>query len=730
MDQDAVHMMTASKVPCSNQVNMSFLWRMRMEQYIQMVDYSLLEVIENGNKPPVTTVVEGVETTVAPSTAEEKVQRRLELKAISTLLIGIPKEHQLKCNSIKDAKSLLQATEKRFRGNAATKKTQRNLLKQQYENFTASSSKVLDQTFDRLQKVISQLEILGESGVFQLPQKGYFVRECRALRNQENKKRESTRRTTHVETHASSALVSCDGLGGYDWSDQAKDSPTNFALMAYSSTSYNFEHIVSDTSVKKPGVESSEAKASEDKPKRVNTVRNKQVNIARPKAVLNAIKGNEVHAFKASACWVWKPTIKILDHVSKHNSALIILKKLITLMHKADPRMLDSGCSRHIIRNMSYLTDYKEIDGGHVAFGGIIYNYWVQLNVVEGVNTPQNREDILKLNELMDLCTSLQKKVLALEAIKTSQAYEIDNLKRRVKKLEKKQRLKTHNLKSLYKGRIINDLDADEDITLVNDQEMFDANKDLQGEEVVVEQEVVADKQPSVDASHVSVAVTNVTIEDITLAKTLEDLKTSKPKIRGIVIKDHEEPSESRITTTISSKKSQDKERMQAEEQELNKEEKAKLFMELLEKRRKFFAAKRAKEKRNKPPTKAQQRSLIEDVETLWRLVKAKHRSTRPEEGYERVLWRDLKVMFDPHVEDKVWKFQQSYKVVRWTLFNCCRVHCLSLQSEHIYLLAEKRCPFTPAIITDMLNKKLHANHFDEMTYQPLKLVTKQLKNK
>ncbi|GKB20808.1 hypothetical protein Tco_0854731 [Tanacetum coccineum] len=77
--------------------------------------------------------------------------------------MGIPNEHQLKFYSIKDAKSLLQAIEKRFGGNAATKKTQRNLLKKQYENFTASSSEVLDQTFDRLQKLISQLEIHGES---------------------------------------------------------------------------------------------------------------------------------------------------------------------------------------------------------------------------------------------------------------------------------------------------------------------------------------------------------------------------------------------------------------------------------------------------------------------------------------------------------------------------------------------------------------------------------------
>ncbi|GJR51667.1 hypothetical protein Tco_1402188 [Tanacetum coccineum] len=65
-------------------------------------------------------------------------------------------------------KSLLEVTaakavEKRFGGNAATKKTQRNLLIQQYENFTASSSEVLDQTFDRLLKLTSQLEIHGES---------------------------------------------------------------------------------------------------------------------------------------------------------------------------------------------------------------------------------------------------------------------------------------------------------------------------------------------------------------------------------------------------------------------------------------------------------------------------------------------------------------------------------------------------------------------------------------
>ncbi|GJV71645.1 hypothetical protein Tco_1491640 [Tanacetum coccineum] len=81
------------------------------------------EVIENGNSTPKTKLVEGVESILPPTTVEEKAQKRLEMKSRSTLMMGIPNEHQLKFNSIKDAKSLLEAVEKRFGGNAATKKT-------------------------------------------------------------------------------------------------------------------------------------------------------------------------------------------------------------------------------------------------------------------------------------------------------------------------------------------------------------------------------------------------------------------------------------------------------------------------------------------------------------------------------------------------------------------------------------------------------------------------------
>ncbi|GJV21684.1 ribonuclease H-like domain-containing protein [Tanacetum coccineum] len=382
-----------------------------------MIDYALWEVIENGATLPKTTIVEGVMTEMPITTAEEKAQRRLEVKARSTLMMGIPNEHQLKFNSIKDAKKLLEAVEKRFGGNEATKKTQRNLLKQQYENFTAPSSEMLDQTFDRLQKLVSQLELLGEkisqedvnqkllrslspewnthavvwrnkadldtmsmddlynnlkvyepkvkgmsssssstqnmafvsssnkntnntneavntthrvftaiaqvntvnstnidnlsddvicafftsqpnslqlahedlqqihlddmeemdlrwqmamltmrarrflknTGIkltvngnetisfdkskvecYNCHKRGYFARECRAPRNQDNKNKERSRRSVPVETSTSTDFLPCDDLCEYDWSDQAEEGP-NYALMAFSSSSPDSE---------------------------------------------------------------------------------------------------------------------------------------------------------------------------------------------------------------------------------------------------------------------------------------------------------------------------------------------------------------------------------------------------------------------------------------------------------------------------------------------------------
>nr|GEW96443.1 hypothetical protein [Tanacetum cinerariifolium] len=136
---------------------------MRIVKYFLMTDYSLYEVILNGDSPIPTRVIDGVVQPVAPTTAEQRLARKNELKAKGTLLMALPDKHQLKFNIHKDAKSLMEAIEKRFGGNNETKKVQKTLLKKQYKNFTGLSSESLDQIHDRLQKLTSQLEILGES---------------------------------------------------------------------------------------------------------------------------------------------------------------------------------------------------------------------------------------------------------------------------------------------------------------------------------------------------------------------------------------------------------------------------------------------------------------------------------------------------------------------------------------------------------------------------------------
>ncbi|GJW05112.1 hypothetical protein Tco_1563968 [Tanacetum coccineum] len=290
---------------------------------------------ENGNVPIVTKTVDGKETTIPPTSVEEKAERRAELKARSTLLMALPNEHQLKFNSYKDAKSLKQAIKNRFReietlslddlfnnpkayelevkgtsssttnshnvaflsysstnsatrvvntaqgvntasthGAADSSTTIKNLSDAVIYSFFASQPSIPQLDNEDLQQInpddleeidlrwniamltmrarrflkntgrkldISNKERIGfdKSKVeyFNGHKRGHFARECRAPRNQDNRNKKPTRRTVPVEKTTSNALVSqCDGFG-YDWSDQAGEGPTSFALMAYSSTS-------------------------------------------------------------------------------------------------------------------------------------------------------------------------------------------------------------------------------------------------------------------------------------------------------------------------------------------------------------------------------------------------------------------------------------------------------------------------------------------------------------
>nr|GEW47953.1 hypothetical protein [Tanacetum cinerariifolium] len=143
MDSLSPQVVSAAKLPILNPNEFDLL-KMRIEQYFLMTDYSLWEVILNGNSPIPTRIVEGVVQPVSPTTAEQKLARKNELKARGTLLMALPDKHQLKFNSHKDAKTLMEAIEKRFGGNTETKKVQKTLLKQQFDNFFGSSSKGTD----------------------------------------------------------------------------------------------------------------------------------------------------------------------------------------------------------------------------------------------------------------------------------------------------------------------------------------------------------------------------------------------------------------------------------------------------------------------------------------------------------------------------------------------------------------------------------------------------------
>ncbi|GJZ11444.1 hypothetical protein Tco_0546203 [Tanacetum coccineum] len=139
------------------------LWKIRIEQYFLMTNYTLWKVIVNGDSPPPKRTVDGVEQTYPPTTTEDKLARKNELMARGTLLMALLNEHQLKFNTYKCAKTLMEDIKKRFGGNKESNKTQKTLLKKQYKNFNRSSSEGLDQIYDKLQKLISQLEILGEN---------------------------------------------------------------------------------------------------------------------------------------------------------------------------------------------------------------------------------------------------------------------------------------------------------------------------------------------------------------------------------------------------------------------------------------------------------------------------------------------------------------------------------------------------------------------------------------
>nr|GEU61551.1 hypothetical protein [Tanacetum cinerariifolium] len=145
-------------------------WKFRIQQYLQNEHYALWEVIEFGDsyEAPKDDAATGSTSegsakkkgmTVAVTTKDMQ-KRKNDVKARTTLLLALPDEHQLRFSKYKTAQELWAAILKTFGGNEATRKTKKNLLKQQYGNFKAEGKETLKQTFNRLQAIVSHLEFM------------------------------------------------------------------------------------------------------------------------------------------------------------------------------------------------------------------------------------------------------------------------------------------------------------------------------------------------------------------------------------------------------------------------------------------------------------------------------------------------------------------------------------------------------------------------------------------
>ncbi|KAI3735987.1 hypothetical protein L6452_15516 [Arctium lappa] len=147
-----------SKVPMLKP-NEFDMWKIKIRQYILLTDYSMWDIIENGPSKAGKIGIDGKRP--PPKTDGERKIRQTEMKALSTLLLAIPNEYQHQFCNCTDAQILWNALEKRFAGTKSIKRNQRDVLKQQYENFTSSKNESMTQTFDRFNKLIGELATVG-----------------------------------------------------------------------------------------------------------------------------------------------------------------------------------------------------------------------------------------------------------------------------------------------------------------------------------------------------------------------------------------------------------------------------------------------------------------------------------------------------------------------------------------------------------------------------------------
>ncbi|GJR27516.1 retrovirus-related pol polyprotein from transposon TNT 1-94 [Tanacetum coccineum] len=183
---------------------------------------------------------------------------------------------------------------------------------------------------------------------------GHFTRECKALKNQENRNMENTRRVMPVETTTLNALISCDG-SGYDWSDQAEEGPTNFALMAYTSTSSKSE-VSTDSNCSSSCLENVKI-LKEQNEQLLKDLRTSKLNAIAYKIGLESVEARLLVYKKNES--VYEEDIKVLKReIHLREVAIIELRRKLELAQKQkDEIQLTVENFKNSSKNLSKLID-------------------------------------------------------------------------------------------------------------------------------------------------------------------------------------------------------------------------------------------------------------------------------------------------------------------------------------------------------------------------------------
>nr|GEW42297.1 hypothetical protein [Tanacetum cinerariifolium] len=365
---------------------------------------------------------------------------------------------------------------------------------------------------------------------------------------------------------------------------------------------------------------------------------------------------------------------------------------------------------------------------------------------------PQATDFLMSLlQEALDACVALTKRVEHLEYDKLAQALEITKLKKRVKKLEKGNRVKVLKLKRLKKGRMIDDLDKDDVVALMDDKE--EEKKEKEEDEPAEVHEVV-----DVVTTAKLITKPQVLAAATTTAVPVRVAAASTRRRKGVVIRDLEEESTTIIPADTKSKDKgkgimveEPKPLKKKQQVEMDEEYARKLHEELnkdidwdvaiehvKQKAKEDPVVQRYQVMKKRPQTEAQaQKNIImylknvagfrEDMESLWSLVKEIFSTYKPNNFFDDFLLTTLGAMFErPDGQAQVWKNQRTVhgqaKVKSWKLLESCGVHIITFTTTQQILLVERRYPLSRFTLDQMLNAvRLRVEEQSEMSLELLR---------